>query len=47
MTGAVELPWLSPRQRDHLASAGGAEMPQGRASDETGGARDNDLLACH
>ena len=47
VTGAVELARLSPRQRDHLASAGAAEMPQGSASHQTRGARDNDLLACH
>ena len=47
VTGAVELARLAPRQRDHLASAGSAEMPQGGASHQTGGAGDHNLLACH
>ena len=47
VAGAVELARLSPRQRDHLASAGSAEMPQGGASHQTRGARDHDLLARH
>jgi hypothetical protein len=35
------------RKRDDLASAGAAEVPQGSASDETRGARNHNLLACH
>ena len=47
VTGAVELARLAPRQRDHLASTGSAEMPQGSASHQTGGAGHHNLLARH
>ena len=44
VTGAVELARLAPRQRDHLASAGAAEMPQGGVSHQPRGARDDYLF---
>ncbi len=47
VAGAMEIAWLSARQRDHLASARAAEVPQGRVSHQPGRARDDDLLVRH
>ena len=47
VTGAMEIARLSPRQRNHLAFAGAAEVPQRSTSHQPRRARDNNLLGRH
>jgi len=47
VTGAMEIARPSPRQRDHLAFAGAAEVPKHGTPHQPCRARDNNLLVRH
>ena len=47
VTGAMEVARLAPRQRDHLALPGAAEVPQRSTSHQPRRARDDNLLVRH